>query len=192
MRYLAILALAACASGENSNRDRDYSDLDIHGEWYFKPDTIEICSDVKVSPARIIHAAAWWAQYINDDYPVFKYIDYINVEDCVYDTLDPWVVRVHHASIEEMIRLNANAWVSYKWDREVEQGENGNYNNVEYLAGCMLYANPINTDWVLRHEIGHCWGWDHTHERKHLMSKNVSPDPSTEGLEIIPSEVFYE
>jgi hypothetical protein len=187
VRILPFFLAIGCS---NSGRQ-----LAVVGEWLERPHTIEICPDNRVSEERILEQANWWHETVHPDYTYFEQDQMIH-SDCD-ELVESGVVRIRRATFGEVLDHSASAWASYSWEHDViveedEHSSTTRYNNLEYLDACTVSIGKLNTKWVIRHEFGHCWGWDHTlnDEWTHLMSPKVGHD--IEGLEHVPSESWIE
>jgi hypothetical protein len=181
-QYLTILILTACAA--------PYRTLAVHGEWLEKPDTLELCDDLNVDHDRVLEQVNWWHNEINPAYPKFTWDDVV-YSDCL-DEVMPGTIRVRKSEAAEVIRDAASAWAEYSWSYKVVEDPPGSFNSDNYIDACTVNIGKLNTKWVIRHEFGHCWGWDHTEldQWSHVMSPWVGRD--TEGLEEVPTESWSE
>jgi hypothetical protein len=180
MRYLALLLLIGCAAPDR--------ELQINGEWVDKPHSLEFCDDLRVPGERVLEQANWFHEEISSDYPFFTWDD-VYWSKC-NELIEPGVVRVQRSTFGEVLNHGATAWAQYSWESMVVEDPPGSYNTVIYMDGCTVNIGRLNTKWVIRHEFGHCWGWDHTanDDWTHLMSPYVGHD--TAGLEYVPSETW--
>lgn len=180
MRLASLMIIFAFGCTPN---DRYVS---YHTVWLDKPTTLEICDDLNVNHERAIEQVNWFYLELDSSYPYF-YEDDIVYSDCEMPA-EYGTIRVKRAETGRVVKDTAAAWAEYQYDYVTIEDPPGSYNSYDVLSSCTLSIGKLNTDWVIRHEFGHCWGWDHTESDhwSHLMSPWVGR--SLEGLDQMPHE----
>jgi hypothetical protein len=128
----------------------------LGGSWSSSPN-IEICEDSPISARRIIKELKWWSRLT----PSYSYNELI-ISDCDYPIESGWI----RFTVADPSLLESNGWSAYAYT-DFNRDWSINYSRVS--------LNELNNKWIIRHEIGHAFGWDHVPEKQegHLMNTHV-------------------
>lgn len=167
--YCSLLMLVAC---QNS------------GPWYlpppvvWTPHTLEMCENCPINPDRILDEMDWWWN-INNAY-TYEHVIY---DSPCYGTPDNGVIRFTKADFKALSRLDAAAYTNPIQEEQVLEEETGYFTIDVVRYSATVYFHWANGKQIIRHEIGHAWGWGHTFldEPGHTMSPN--PGKAIDGLE---------
>jgi hypothetical protein len=145
----------------------------ISGIWT-EPPNIEICKELPKHTRRaIISELGWWKRQISTDY---EYGD-VYISTCKDDDVHSGVMRFELADPDV---LQKNGWEAYARVIPTDnQFDDGTYE----IDHARVYLDNKNGVWIIRHEIGHGFGWDHPpgdHD-SHLMNTYVGTN--TSGLD---------
>ena len=136
---------------------------EIDGVWTRPPD-IEICKDLPVRIAgKIVRELDWWSLNVSSDYTYGE----IYRSACKDEAL-PGVMRFTRADKKT---LKITGWSAYATINQ----KDGAFDGPVDISSSIVYLAKDNDSWIIRHEIGHGFGWGHTpaSQRGHLMNTYV-------------------
>ena len=173
LQLLIAFLLIGCQSDTSGRETLISSGLPVLcGNWIQSPD-IEICNNMPISVRKIVSNLKWWRRLS----AIYTYNN-LNRSDCQTPTKIGWI----RFSSADRNFLSKNRWLAYTTVKI------NNYGNVDYAE---IFLKKENNNWVIRHEIGHAYGWQHAPEYRvnHLMH----PSPigrGTRGLEIYGENTY--
>lgn len=148
--------------------------LFLEGTWESVPQ-IEICDNLPKSSKSVFKELSFWKE-LSDSY---FFEDNFRHSDCSKPLSAGWI-RFSKADKEV---LKKYGWRAYTY-QAVDIYDD------DLMAAAEVFLTSQNNNWIIRHEIGHAWGWGHSTEEGHLMYECSGHD--TWGLERYDLEVFGE
>jgi hypothetical protein len=130
----------------------------IQGAGWSSPPNIQVCEDSPFSAKKIEKELKWWQQLA----PSYQYGEITTAICGEFDTPDG-TIRFTRANSET---LSTNKWAAYA---------NTKLNDDGTIKWSKVSLDESNDSWIIRHEIGHAFGWDHVPEEQlgHLMNTHV-------------------
>lgn len=165
--FLLLLFFGCC----DPRGESPYS-LFLEAKWDSTP-YIEICDDLPKSAKNILGELDFWKELSND----YIYEENFRYSDCSEPLAAGWI-RFTKADKEILKKYGWRAYTYQAIDL---------YND-DLMVAAEVSLTSKNNQWVVRHEIGHAWGWGHSAEEGHLMYECSGHD--TWGLERYDLEVF--
>jgi hypothetical protein len=143
------------------------------GSWAVTPN-IEICSGSPVSKKKIISAFKWWSNISSD----YEYGEVVVNSDCSGQKIRPGWIQFKQASKWQLENMECEAYAFIGYDK---QGA---------INRSLVFLDASNDKWIVRHEIGHAFGWDHVPEdqRGHLMNEYVGKNIDGLSVYTLPSQ----
>lgn len=164
--------------------------VNYHSVWMDRPNTLEICDSLKVDSDKAVELANWFHTDVGDSYPFFGGEE-ITYSNCRMPA-EYRVIRVQKITTDTMLNTEGATFTAakadYIWEYDTIENPPGSFNTRLYMYSCTVNIWQLNSKQVIRHEFGHCWGWNHTQNDQwtHLMSPWVGKD--LEGLYEMPHE----
>ena len=157
IKYLLLLLLSSLALTAQAEPEpvlfgpASYPGMNSY--WDFKP-IIKVCKVLRISEARVEKALTYW-----------KRLGY-EFDEVIYN--DESMSCAGKPLFGEIIITIPGQDFNYDKIAITRRTVNRDLNIVMY-AEIFLQEKEVRKERVLEHELGHAFGWDHTHRRYHLM-----------------------
>lgn len=162
----AVLLLGGCAKCDYETHDN------LVARWN-RPPTIEICHDVPVEPEFIMDQFDWWHDEVSEEYVYENYF----YSDCS-EPVSKWTIRLQHGDEERMDEKNFLGTAKRTYANI--------FKSPYIIRHVVINLREGNPEGVIRHEIGHAFGWNHFEDPDHLMYETYNTVQLTCDLDDYP------